>query len=61
MFFKMEKTQNHRGGRRSGAGRPANDRSVMLSVRITQEAMNILNERTNNKSEFIDRLIKELK
>ena len=47
-----------RGGRRSGAGRPANDRSIALSVRITQEAMDILNERTTNKSEYIDNLIK---
>ena len=50
-----------RGGRRSGAGRPANDRSIALSVRITQEAMDILNEKTTNKSEFIDNLIKEAK
>jgi len=48
-----------RGGRRLGAGRPANDRSISLSVRITQEAMDLLNERTNNKSEYIDNLIKQ--
>lgn len=51
--------KKQRGGSRPGAGRPANDRSIALSVRITQEAMNILNERTNNKSEFIDNLIKK--
>lgn len=57
----MEQKQNQRGGRRSGAGRPANDRSIALSVRITQEAMDILNERTTNKSEYIDNLIKAVK
>lgn len=55
----MAGNQNQRGGRRSGAGRPANDRSISLSVRITQEAMDILNEKTNNKSEYIDFLIKQ--
>lgn len=54
----MTEQKNSRGGRRQGAGRPANDRSVNLSVRITQEAMDILNERTSNKSEYIDNLIK---
>ena len=48
-----------RGGHRPGAGRPANDRSVMLSVRITQEASDKLSRLTSNKSEYIDRLIKE--
>jgi len=57
----METNNTNRGGRRSGAGRPANDRSIALSVRITQEAMDILNEKTTNKSEFIDNLIKEAK
>ena len=55
----MAGNQNQRGGRRSGAGRPSNDRSISLSVRITQEAMDILNEKTNNKSEYIDFLIKQ--
>ena len=53
----MEKKQ--RGGRRSNAGRPANDRSITLSVRITQEAFDKLNRLTRNKSEFIDSLIKK--
>ena len=56
----MEQKKNH-GGRRSGAGRPANDRKISLSVRITQEAMDLLNMRTKNKSEYIDRLIKKAK
>ena len=48
----MEEKTRHRG-------RPANDRSVMLSVRITQEAMDKLNRLTSNKAEYIDTLIKK--
>jgi hypothetical protein len=51
--------QSSRGGRRSGAGRPANDRNVMVSVRLSQEAVDKLNRLTNNKAEYLDRLIKE--
>jgi hypothetical protein len=40
-------------------GRPANDRSITVSVRITQEAVDKLNRLTKNKSEYLDRLIKE--
>lgn len=40
-------------------GRPANDRSKMLSVRITNEAFDKLNHLTKNKTEYIDTLIKE--
>ncbi len=58
---KAEYGDTQRGGYRQRSGRPANDRSISLSVRITQEAMDILNEHTNNKSEFIDKLIKGLK
>lgn len=53
----MEDKKQH-GGRRSGAGRPANDRSIMVGVRITKEAADILNAQPN-KSEFIDNLIKK--
>jgi len=49
--------KKQRGGRRPGSGRPSNDRKVMLCVRITQEAADIINEQ-KNKSEFIDNLIK---
>lgn len=52
----MAGTKNTWGGSRGG-GRPRNDRNITLSVRITQEAMDKLNEITNNKSEFIDNLI----
>lgn len=47
------------GGHRPGAGRPANDRKVSLAVRVSKEAMEKLNRLTRNKSEYIDRLIKE--
>ena len=53
----MENQKQH-GGRRSNAGRPANDRSFMVGVRITKEAYDKL-QTVNNKSEFIDKLIKE--
>ena len=52
-------SESSRGGRRSGAGRPANDRNVMVSVRLSQEAVDKLNRLTNNKAEYLDRLIKE--
>lgn len=52
----IEKKQ--RGGRRPGSGRPANDRSIMVGVRISQQAADILNQQPN-KSEFIDTLIKQ--
>ena len=55
----MEEKKQH-GGRRSGAGRPANDRNVMVSVRLSQEAVDKLNRMTNNKSWFIDKIIKQL-
>ena len=44
---------------KKGRGRHANNRSVTLSVRVTQEAVDKLNRLTNNKSEYIDHLIKE--
>ena len=47
------------GGRRPGAGRPINGRSVPLMVRITQEAMDKLKRLARNKSEYIDNLIKQ--
>ena len=53
----MEEKKQH-GGRRSNAGRPANDRSFMVGVRITKEAYDKL-QTVSNKSEFIDKLIKQ--
>ena len=60
MDMKMMESNDKKqhGGRRSGAGRPANDRSIMVGVRITKEAADILNAQPN-KSEFIDNLIKK--
>lgn len=48
-----------RGGVRPNSGRPANDRNIQLMVRISKEASEKLCRLTNNKSEYIDRLIKE--
>ena len=53
----MEDKKQH-GGRRSGAGRPAGERNLMLSVRISQEAFDKI-AGVSNKSEFIDNLIKK--
>ena len=50
--------KNH-GGQRTGAGRPANDRNIMVGVRLSREAVDKLNRLTNNKSEFIENLIKQ--
>ena len=52
----MDAKKKH-GGRRSGAGRPTNDRNILVAVRISQEAADILNTQ-RNKSEYIDELIK---
>ena len=49
----------NRGGVRPGSGRPANDRSVQLLVRITKEAADKLSRLTSNKSEYIENLIKQ--
>lgn len=49
---------NNHGGRRTGAGRPANDRNVMISVRVSKEAADKL-ATVKNKSEFIDNIIKQ--
>ena len=51
--------ENNHGGRREHAGRKANDRSIPLLVRITQEAADKLSRLTSNKSEYIDNLIKQ--
>jgi hypothetical protein len=54
----MEQQKQH-GGRRPGSGRPANDRNIMVGVRLSQEAVDKLNRLTNNKSEYIENLIKQ--
>lgn len=50
--------KKQRGGSRPGSGRPANDRSYTLHVRISKEANDKLAS-VPNKSEFIDSLIKK--
>lgn len=55
----MEEIKKQRGGFRHGAGRPNTERNVPLLVRITQEAADKLNRLTNNKSAYIDNLIKQ--
>lgn len=54
----MSNDKNH-GGQRTGAGRPANNRNIMVGVRLSQEAVDKLNRLTNNKSEYIENLIKQ--
>ena len=52
-------TSQH-GGARQGAGRKPNDRIISISVKVSQEAFDKLNAHTNNKSEFIDNMLKAL-
>lgn len=54
----MSNEKNH-GGRRPGSGRPANNRNIMVGVRLSQEAVDKLNRLTSNKSEYIENLIKQ--
>ena len=51
--------EKKRGGVRPGSGRNATGRNVVLSARITQNALDRLNQLTNNKSEYLDKLIKQ--
>ena len=50
--------ENNHGGRRAGSGRPANDRNIMVGVRLSREVVDKLNRLTSNKSEYIENLIK---
>lgn len=52
----MEEIKKH-GGRRSGAGRPVNDRNYMIGVRISEGSYKKL-QNVKNKAELIDNLIK---
>ena len=55
----MAQNEQHPGwGGSRGGGRPVTDRNVAVTIRISQEASDILKEQ-RNKSEFIDTLIKE--
>ena len=44
-------------GNKAATGRPATGRSYALSVRVSKEAKDIVDQQ-ENKSEFIDNLIK---
>ena len=54
----MDEQKQH-GGRRSGAGRPTNDRNIMVGVRLSQKTVDKLSRLTNNRSEYIENLIKQ--
>ena len=55
----MAQNEQHPGwGGSRGGGRPVTDRNVAITIRISQEAADILSQQ-KNKSEFIDTLIKE--
>ena len=57
----MAQNEQHPGwGGSRGGGRPVTDRNVAVTIRISQEASDILKEQ-RNKSEFIDTLIKQSK
>ena len=57
----MAQNEQHPGwGGSRGGGRPVTDRNVAITIRISQEAADILKEQ-RNKSEFIDTLIKQSK
>lgn len=47
-----------KSGTKFASGRPATGRTQAISVRISQEAANILKTK-KNKSEYIDNLIKK--
>lgn len=46
-----------RGGKREGAGRPRGTRNNVVSVRLSDEALEKLNQ-YQNKSRYIDNLIR---
>ena len=55
----MAQNEQHPGwGGSRGGGRPVTDRNVAVTIRISQEASDILSQQ-KNKSEFIDTLIKD--
>ena len=57
----MAQNEQHPGwGGSRGGGRPVTDRNVAVTIRISQEAADILSQQ-KNKSEFIDTLIKQSK
>lgn len=55
----IEVVESKRGGYRPGAGRPVTERNVPLMVRISKEAAEKLDRLTDNKSEYLDNIIKQ--
>lgn len=51
--------EKKRGGSRPNSGRPSTDRKHPLMVRISEESFTKLDKLTDNKSEFIDNLIRQ--
>ena len=58
VYHMEEATKHTRGGYREGGGRPATGRDLPVTVRISREAFDKL-KAVKNKSEFIDKLIKD--
>lgn len=52
-----QKKIERRGGARPGAGRKVTPYKEILYVRISKEAMDIVNRHASNRSEYIDKLI----
>lgn len=55
----METTKSKRGGFRKGSGRRATGRTRAITIRVSEEAVKILNTLGVNKSEYIDNLIRK--
>lgn len=47
------------GGARPGSGRPPTDRNVRLTIKLSEEAVKILDELTTNRSKYLDQLLKK--
>lgn len=54
----MVEKKKGRGGARPGSGRPRTERNNLISIRISDEAKEILNKK-KNKTAWIDELIRE--
>ena len=54
----MEEKKKH-GGARPGSGRPPTDRNVRLTIKLSEEAVKILDELTTNRSKYLDELLKK--
>ena len=59
LLFETNTTKSKRGGYRKGSGRPATGRTRAITIRVSEEAVKILNTLGVNKSEYIDNLIRK--